>query len=730
MAQQRTWTEFFTVDSALLKELGERLVGKPYIALAELVKNAYDADATLCEIRFVPDGIEIVDNGHGMTADEFRNFWMRIGTTHKQREGYSRLLSRPVTGSKGVGRLAVQFLADQLTITTTPRNGAEHALTASINWQEAVSAGELTKATASCKTHKIGALYADGCSHGTRIVLKSKNQQWSTEEIDNLSKELWMLQPPFLLKSLSGDADCNFFRMKLFSEEREFEDIFREGLKQAIENWETKITGKLIDARNSNDAEIKIEVIFRDNEIFRESVRLENPLVNRVDFEIRVFRLTGRQAGGIAVNDLRQYIMKFGGIHIFDAGFRLPYYGLEQDWLGIEADHSHRKHVSELLPKHLHEAPRSLNDLPTLQRVFGMVFINTGQEKKIASDADEDDEEHLKVQISRDRFVDNRAYRELKRIVRWSVDYYATRVALRKFRQTERTRPVEPAVKKLDRIQSALDAYREEMSEQVYDELRQEIHEFTETAQKESEAVESETSLLAPLAAAGMAALALEHETARELRRLRGIARSVAALSIDDPALGDRIQALADSLDEWVNRFEAGRKIFSPLVNREDRETTQKFNLKRTLRSVAKSIAPFCRGAQFLFDVPDDLRLPAGTQAEWQAIFQNVFVNAANAMLDSDKRVIHCHATVKGNRQVRLRVMDTGNGIDLKRADAFFEPFQRESRISEERRSLGLGGMGLGLTIVRMIAVRKKCTVGFEEPPHPYATAFTMSWRE
>ena len=36
----------FTVDSRLLEELGARLVGKPSMALAELVKNAYDADAT------------------------------------------------------------------------------------------------------------------------------------------------------------------------------------------------------------------------------------------------------------------------------------------------------------------------------------------------------------------------------------------------------------------------------------------------------------------------------------------------------------------------------------------------------------------------------------------------------------------------------------------------------------------------------------------------------------
>ena len=36
----------FTIDAELLRELGERLVGKPHMALAELIKNGYDADAT------------------------------------------------------------------------------------------------------------------------------------------------------------------------------------------------------------------------------------------------------------------------------------------------------------------------------------------------------------------------------------------------------------------------------------------------------------------------------------------------------------------------------------------------------------------------------------------------------------------------------------------------------------------------------------------------------------
>ena len=57
----------FSVDSELLRELGERLVGRQYIALAELVKNSFDADATKVEIHIQDDCIEVADNGHGMT---------------------------------------------------------------------------------------------------------------------------------------------------------------------------------------------------------------------------------------------------------------------------------------------------------------------------------------------------------------------------------------------------------------------------------------------------------------------------------------------------------------------------------------------------------------------------------------------------------------------------------------------------------------------------------------
>ena len=43
----------FSVDSALLSELGEKLVESVHLALLELVKNAYDADATSVTVRML-----------------------------------------------------------------------------------------------------------------------------------------------------------------------------------------------------------------------------------------------------------------------------------------------------------------------------------------------------------------------------------------------------------------------------------------------------------------------------------------------------------------------------------------------------------------------------------------------------------------------------------------------------------------------------------------------------
>src|SRR5579864_1575243 len=145
-------TYHFSVDTKLFRELGELLVGRESIALAELIKNAYDADAM--EVRLYgenlddPDHglIQISDDGIGMSDEEFRNGYLRIaGRTRTSGDPRSRRFKRRYTGAKGVGRLAAHKLATLLKIQSWKWNGRilksgllsadEHGIAAAIDWK-------------------------------------------------------------------------------------------------------------------------------------------------------------------------------------------------------------------------------------------------------------------------------------------------------------------------------------------------------------------------------------------------------------------------------------------------------------------------------------------------------------------------------------------------------------------------------------------------------------------
>jgi hypothetical protein len=113
----------FTVDSALLSELGEKLVANVHVALTELVKNAYDADAKTASVTIQPQEnrgpkIRIKDDGIGMTRKQVIDFWMKIGTANKVAAPRSELYGRPKTGAKGIGRFCCRRLGRKLKLTT------------------------------------------------------------------------------------------------------------------------------------------------------------------------------------------------------------------------------------------------------------------------------------------------------------------------------------------------------------------------------------------------------------------------------------------------------------------------------------------------------------------------------------------------------------------------------------------------------------------------------------
>jgi hypothetical protein len=138
----------FETEGRLLQELGERLVSSADVALVELIKNAYDADAATCWVSRSNGSITVIDDGHGMTETEFLQKWMRIATGEKQKKQFSRKFERKMTGAKGIGRFAVRFLGLILTlesIADDPERKSRTRLTADFSWEEIDKSPELQK---------------------------------------------------------------------------------------------------------------------------------------------------------------------------------------------------------------------------------------------------------------------------------------------------------------------------------------------------------------------------------------------------------------------------------------------------------------------------------------------------------------------------------------------------------------------------------------------------------
>ncbi len=711
----------FTIDAALLRELGERLVGKPHIALAELIKNSYDADATQVTIKFSPDKnrIEISDDGHGMTFDEFNKFWMRIGTTHKRAER-SRHLKRPMTGSKGVGRLAVQFLAKKLRIKTVPKDAGGSWLEAQANWEEAVEAKELTAATVEYNLYDSPTPFP----HGTSIILSDLKDKWALDSVRKLASEVWWLQPPFTSASFDQADSKIDFQVDFQAVQRDYAQEFLKQINAIKGIWIARVVGESVNGKVMLSLEFPGESpMFHEYRIadlphnggtFKEKQNL-----NKAYFEIRVYDLSGRQKFGIKVGEAREYFATHGGIHVYDGNFRLPYYGdPRSDWLKLEYDHSHRKHVSELLPDTLERIPKALNDLPTLGRVLGAVKVDTSQEH------------NLTIMITRDRLTETIAYEDLVNTVRYAIDWYAYETARRKSKKKKRETPTKATSQTLERIEQVLDQYEPDIPEDVYKRVHDEVQEATATIKTNQEIVLEQMGLLGPLATAGISALSYQHELQKQFGFIEGIIDRMNEVQTGDSQLRQDLTSLSVDLVLWLERAKATNGLFDYIADAENTKLRRRFRAVSVIHDIAAQTRFLARGIEIDYsEVDNEIYLPEASFAEWGAIFQNVFINAFNAMLDSSECLLHISSQSHSKSRVIL-VQDTGYGINLQDSDRFFNPFERASSISPERQALGYGGTGLGLTIVRLLADNIGCRVRFVPPQDGFRTAFSLQWRE
>ena len=121
----------FKISSALKNIIGSDLISDDFIAVFELVKNAYDAHASKVEIIFdhiYSDNAKIIikDNGKGMNYDDLINKWLFVAYSAKkegtEEESYDYRdkikVKRAYAGAKGIGRFSCDRLGGELYLET------------------------------------------------------------------------------------------------------------------------------------------------------------------------------------------------------------------------------------------------------------------------------------------------------------------------------------------------------------------------------------------------------------------------------------------------------------------------------------------------------------------------------------------------------------------------------------------------------------------------------------
>uniref|UniRef100_UPI004047240D ATP-binding protein n=1 Tax=Rheinheimera sp. TaxID=1869214 RepID=UPI004047240D len=126
MVEQTVQGSLFEEDY-LLRELGQ-VAHVPQVALTELVANAWDAGATKVQLIIpseIGSSMTISDNGHGMTAEQFKRRWMTLRYNRLKHQGPNvefpaGFHSNPRTafGRNGVGRHGLLCFADEYEVQT------------------------------------------------------------------------------------------------------------------------------------------------------------------------------------------------------------------------------------------------------------------------------------------------------------------------------------------------------------------------------------------------------------------------------------------------------------------------------------------------------------------------------------------------------------------------------------------------------------------------------------
>ena len=442
---------FFNIDSRLLFQLGEKLVTNRAIALAELVKNSYDADATHVIVRMKnvkkPGGTIIVeDNGSGMPLSTFKKTWMRIATIDKEENPISKKYKRQKAGEKGIARFACRRLSKKLilkSVAKTKEGNKKEELNAIFDWPAFTPGSDVDAIPVKFSTKSVDAKTPTG----TILILEDTNEAWNDGNIRDLRNELADLISPTTFKpeleekkvpkeydpGFNIDFDCPEFPAK---DKPIYADFFKNAWvklsgfvdEKGRATYKIKVLNKIIN---------KIEKNFIRSELFR---YLKNAKLEVYIFSYRsdLFKHSEWKMGRTReIGDER------GGIKVYADNFRVFGYGKKgDDWLSVDYDRGRSVVRVDEEVSELGEDKRPGLRLFRNNNLFGHVVFA------------KNDNTMLEITANRERLIDNEAFEELRKFVRLGVDFatvlYANEIFKEIKEKKERLKAEEEARRKAE----------------------------------------------------------------------------------------------------------------------------------------------------------------------------------------------------------------------------------------------------------------------------------------
>lgn len=209
-----------------------------------------------------------------------------------------------------------------------------------------------------------------------------------------------------------------------------------------------------------------------------------------------------------------------------------------------------------------------------------------------------------------------------------------------------------------------------------------------EEAERRLRDAQADLAQAVKLAALGRMSAALAHEYNQPLAAIRAYAENASRL-LERDRHGEVPETLARivAVSQRMGRLAKTLRSFA----RRPGSATRPVRLAEAWDDALTIVAPLARerGVTIRAEGLDGLTVEAG-RLRLSQVLLNLLSNAVEACAEGDERCVRVNAE-RGGERVRLRVSDTGPGVDPAVRDELFEPFVTTKPVGE--------GLGLGLSI-------------------------------